>query len=280
MVRRDEDMKGSRHRPQGVSSRCASPTGASPVRVIAGEPGSRSTSSGDGEARHQEPLRREQERGPQHQVKPAASTDAQWKGRAAHVTAKAILDEQKSGAESPSSLSGVWGAARVQGEARNTRDPAASSSSRQCAPYKPKAKSGVAQRKSEGVVVPLISTTKNVEGGKGLCFGHARRGATCEGMPARANHPVVLVHDDKARHPQRELWVRAKSGEASTTTRARPRRDGRGSLGPSRPRTVMQATPRRPSGSRVREIRKHGLNGGPESLLMTRVPRKGLRIYQ
>lgn len=67
------------------------------------------------EADRQKPLRREQPRGPQHQVKPAASKDLQGESRATHVLAKAIHDAQRSGVESVSSLSGVGGAARVEG---------------------------------------------------------------------------------------------------------------------------------------------------------------------
>jgi hypothetical protein len=60
-------------------------------------------------------------------VKPAASIDLQTGGRAAHVTAKAILD---TGAPKPVVGSGgVFGAARVTGEVRNTRHPSAPSES-------------------------------------------------------------------------------------------------------------------------------------------------------
>ena len=52
-----------------------------------------------------------------------------------------------------SDLGGVGGAARVQGEVRNTRDPSAQPSSRQGGSYKPKAKASAAQRESEGIVV-------------------------------------------------------------------------------------------------------------------------------
>ena len=69
----------------GPLSRCASPAGESPVPVSAGAPGSRPQARGrdpGGPKRGVESLqrrepRREQERGPQHEVKPAASTDKQ-----------------------------------------------------------------------------------------------------------------------------------------------------------------------------------------------------------
>ena len=118
-----------------------------------------------GEAWRQEPRKREQVRGPQHEVKPAASTGLQWEGRAAHVTAKATPAARESGwAEG---FPGVLGAARGQGEERNTRDPSASRQSPQVAPYKPKVKGADAQRKSEGSTVPLMGVQQNALGGKG-----------------------------------------------------------------------------------------------------------------
>jgi len=191
MVRRDEPKqpKGSR------GSGCTSPAGESPVPVSAGAPGSRSTvhaEMGAAEAGRRKPLRREQERGPQHQVKPAASTDLQRESRAAHFTAKATSRAQKSGSESARDLSGVRGAARVEGEVRNTGGPSAQSWSRQGGSYKPKAKSSAAQRKSEGIVVPKIGTTNNVPGGKGPCGGRDGGEGKREGMTgrkSRSNHP-------------------------------------------------------------------------------------------
>ena len=101
---------------------CACPTGESPVPVGVGAPGSRSqVVEGDLRARagRQEPVKRrescigEQARGPQQEVKPAASSDLQPAGRAAHVTAKAtsLAQEPKRAGD----CGGVWGAARVQG---------------------------------------------------------------------------------------------------------------------------------------------------------------------
>ena len=86
------------------------------------------------------PLRREQARGPQHEVKPAASTELQPESRAAHVTAKATSRARQSGDARARGLGGVRGAARVQGDERNTRGPSARPGSGQGASYKPKAK--------------------------------------------------------------------------------------------------------------------------------------------
>jgi hypothetical protein len=108
------------------ASCCTVPAGESPVRVGAGAPGSRPQARGEiraTRAGRQEPLRRKQERGPQHEVKPAASSDPQRESLAAHATAKATSTAQSSGVESVEGLPGVWGAARVQGAMQNWRGP-------------------------------------------------------------------------------------------------------------------------------------------------------------
>jgi hypothetical protein len=85
-------------------------------------------------------------------VKPAASTESQPAGRAAHVTAKAT--SQARVPKLVGDCGGVGGAARVAGEAWNTRDPSARPWSWQGGSYKPKAKANTVQRESEGIVVP------------------------------------------------------------------------------------------------------------------------------
>jgi hypothetical protein len=160
MVRREvvRGPSGLVRRPTTIC--CASPAGASPVPVGVGAPGSRPrTSKGDlrlqagcqEPARRWKPRNREQTRGPQREVKPAASTNLQPGGRADHVAAKATW-----GARVPKLAAysgGVRGAARVSGEERNTRDPSARPASWQGDSYKPKAKVNTAQRESEGIVV-------------------------------------------------------------------------------------------------------------------------------
>ena len=99
-------------------------TGVSPVRVSVGAPGSRPRLSHrevSGQAGRQEPLRREQARGPQHHVNPAASTERQCESRAAHVTAKAMSDAITT--DGALGLAGVEGAARVHSALWNRRDP-------------------------------------------------------------------------------------------------------------------------------------------------------------
>src|SRR5438270_9187433 len=99
-------------------------------------------------AKQRELLSGERTRGPQHQVKPAASTHEQSGGRAAHVTAKATssVGEPKPIVDS----GGVGGAARVSGEARNTRDPSAQLLSGAGGSYKPMPQSIAGQGESEG----------------------------------------------------------------------------------------------------------------------------------
>ena len=202
MVRREEAERTSKGESE-VSS-CTSPTGESPVPVSAGAPGSRSAVRAEmpeAEAGRQEPLRREQERGPQHEVKPAASTELQGESRAAHVTAKATSRTPRSGGTRVRGLSGVGSAARVEGEVRNTRDPSARSLSRQGGSYKPKAKSSAVQRKSEGIVVARMGTKNNVTGGKGPCGdrdeGEGKRKGMA-GRKGRSNHPDRLAIDQRA----------------------------------------------------------------------------------
>jgi Tfp pilus assembly protein FimV len=210
-----------------------------------------------------------QAHGPQHQVKPAASTELQSGGRAAHVTAKAT---SSAGAPKPVNDSGgVWGAARVQGEVRNTRDPSAQSRSRQGGSYKPKAKSSAAQRESEGRVVPLIAVTNNAAGGKAPCFGQAWCESKREGMAARSGpkDPGAGSCGVQVRQPQSELRSEAERHCTSSSSPIRRAQSdacvrGRGPDGCA----VVHAPSGGPSVSRVPEIGTHGLNGGPAFLLL------------
>jgi len=227
MVRRDV-KEGPKPEGAGITlACCATPTGESPVPVGVGAPGSRpQVLEGDlcARAGRQKPVRRreprsgEQARGPQHKVKPAASTDLQPAGRAAHVTAKATSSAREP--KRADGCGGVWGAARVQGVERNTRGPSARPESGQARSYKPKAKSSRAQRESEGIVVldgaaravPTKAVRHNAAGGKGPCGGHAEIAGKREGMAGQTgpNHPVGPKPDDKVRQLQRQLWAAAK----------------------------------------------------------------------
>jgi hypothetical protein len=161
MVRRDVMVRLSASERELVIACCASPAGESPVPVSIGAPGSRpQTVEGDLPVQAgcqkpvmwREPYGGKPIRGPQHQVKPAASTDLQPVGRADHLAAKATLPTRAP--KLVGDCGGVGGAARVSGEGRNTRDPSARPLSWQGASYKPKAKADTVQRGSEGIVVP------------------------------------------------------------------------------------------------------------------------------
>jgi len=197
----------------GPGSCCTTPAGESPVRVSAGAPGSRPPAGGEipsSEAGRREPLRREQGCGPQHDVNPAASTDLQPGSRAAHVTAKAT---SFAGVPEPAGgPGGVWGAARIQGVVGNRRDPSARPESGRGDPYKPKAKSGAAQRESEGIVVPWIAMANNVAGGKGPWGGCVVGAGKREGMAAESgpNDPAGRRPCVKVRQLRRRLWAAAK----------------------------------------------------------------------
>src|SRR5882757_4025212 len=132
MVRRDDDRNPDPVRERNLTSCCDDPVGESPASGSAGAPSSRPAAEGEiptAEAGRQKRARQQrlrstkQARGPQHEVKPAASTDEQSESRAGHVAAKATSTTQ--GPERVADLGGVRGAARVQGSSRNTRDPSA-----------------------------------------------------------------------------------------------------------------------------------------------------------
>jgi hypothetical protein len=290
MVRRDAEEVLIPAKGEATLACCATPTDESPVPVGVGAPGSRpQVVEGDLRARagRRKPVRwrkprsGEQARGPQHEVKPAASTHLQPAGRAAHVTAKATslaLEPKRA-----RGCGGVGGAARVQGVVWNTRDPSARPESGQASSYKPRAKSNRAQRESEGIVVPMgpaqaglaKAVRHNAAGGKGPCGGHAAGAGKREGMagPTGPNDPGDEESRDEVRQLQRQLWAAAKRAPGGHVHVQYPigRRDAlpptcTGIAVPA-PRLSFGTSPhnaacRRPLVSRVREIRMHGLKGG------------------
>ena len=209
MVRReDADARA-------LASRRSPPAGASPASVSAGAPSSRPQARDENcvaRAGCQKPLRREPVRGPQHHVKPAASTYVQPESRAGHVAAKAMPDAPLSGGVRPSGLGGVWGAARGHGGERNTRGPSARPESGQRGSHKPTAKTSPAQRESEGTVVVTRLAPQNASGAKGPCGGNVGSAGTHEGMTGStgSNHPEGCKSLDKVRQLQRRLWSAAK----------------------------------------------------------------------
>ena len=212
-------------------------------------------------AQRREPYSGERSDGPQHQVKPAASIDLQTGGRAAHVTAKAILD---TGAPKPVAGSGrVLGAARATGEVRNTRDPSAPSESGRSGSYRPKAKSSAVERESEGIVVPQTlgrargtnAVNNNAAEGKGPCGDRAGGAGQRERMTGKTGS-----HDSGG--SPREYF------EHLGHYRLRGTISGQGKPPGRRPRHAgADGSPV----SRVRKIRTHGLNGGLDLLYPHRV---------
>ena len=143
-------------------------------------------------------------------MKPAASSHKQSERRAVHFTVKATFSPRESGWGEK--LGGVEGAARVEGEVRNTRDPSAQPTYGKDRPHKPSAKAGGVQRESEGVVVPTMAVKKNAVGGKGPWFEGASAGGKGEGMKreSASNNPVRQEPDEKVRQLQRKLYGIAK----------------------------------------------------------------------
>ena len=122
-----------------------------------------------------------------------------------------------------SGLSGVREMARDHGPVWNRRDPSAQPSSGKDPRYKPMVKSEGGQRKSDGVVVPLIGVQHNAPGGKGPDFGHVSEGGKRGGMAgtARSSNPDGpqsvglnrLPPVSPVRELQRKLWTAAKQSE-------------------------------------------------------------------
>ena len=155
---------------------------------------------------------------------------------------------------------GVGGRTRDESSARNRRDPPRQPTSGKGGAHKPKAKGRRAGRESEGPIVPARAATKTPPEGRGPALVMSADGGKCEGMAERPNNPI-----DKARQLQRRLYVLAKRGPQGRI-HANPNRIGWGDGLPeawhrSLHRTRARDTSR-PSVSRVRENRMHGLKGG------------------
>ena len=217
MERRDDDGDPAGQPGGSPSSRCVDPAGASPVSVSASAPSSRPAAEGEiptaeagcrKRASRREPISEERVREPQHEVKPAASKQSQPGGRADHLAGKATSATRA--LEHVVDPGGVGGAARVQGSIRNTRDPSAPPSSRLGGSNRPRAKAPIAQRKSDGAIVPMRTAPHNAVGGKGHERGHVVEEGKREGMAARPNHPERRRAIDKVRQLQRRLCAAAK----------------------------------------------------------------------
>ena len=155
---------------------------------------------------------------------------------------------------------GVGKRAHSEGLVGNRRGPTRRPTSGEGGAYKQMVKWHRAGRESEGLVVPTMERYQNLSGGKGPCFGRARDGGKCEGMTARSNNPF-----EKARELHEGLSADAKHRRAAWYA-ADPVRARGGDGSPSS--WVLHTARRcactvgRPSVSRLREIRMHGLKGG------------------
>jgi RNA-directed DNA polymerase len=100
----------------------------------------------------------------------------------------------------------------VQGSSRNTREPSAQPSSRPGGGNRPEAKATIAQRKSDGVIVPTMAATNNAAGGKGHERRHVGEEGKRKGMTGRtgSNSPGRRRPLDNVRQLRRQLWVAAK----------------------------------------------------------------------
>ena len=219
MERRDDDGRLEGAADGNPESCREDPAGESPASGGARAPSSRPAAKGEiptveagrqKRASQRELISEERVREPQHEVKPAASKEKQSEGRAGHATGKATSTTRD--LEHVVDLGGVRGAARVQGSTRNTRDPSAQPTSRLDGSNRPSAKATIAQRKSDGVIVPAMVATKNAAGGKGHERGHVgdegkRKGMTGE---SRSNSPERHKPIDHVRELQNRLWAAAK----------------------------------------------------------------------
>ena len=219
MERRDDDGRLVGEADGKPESGRGDLAGASPVSVSARAPSSRPAAEGEiptaeagrqKRASQRELISEERVREPQHQVKPAASKDSQSGGRASHVMGKATSTTRA--LEHVVDSGGVRGAARVQGSLRNTRDPSAPPLSRLDGSNRPSAKATIAQRKSDGVIVPTMVVTKNATGGKGHERGHVGDEGKRKGMTGerRSNSPERQKPIDNVQELQNRLWAAAK----------------------------------------------------------------------
>jgi hypothetical protein len=250
---------------------CTRPAGGSPATV--GTPGApcsrlRATSEMAASERSVESLdwaigpgQRKQSCGPNvsESLQPREISTERQGGRADHVAAKAT-DCGRVVTGDPQDTLGVGEGARSEGLVRNRRDPPRRPTSGEGGGYKPMAKCHRAGRESEGLVVPWMAPTKTSPEGRGPALVTLTNWGKGEGMPYWANYPF-----EKAREPGNELSVVAKlvaplgavlvsQEPLGVTTPGRMA----GLLG----RLSDASNTGRPSVSRVRENRMHGLKGG------------------
>jgi hypothetical protein len=275
MVRRGAEEELTPTRGEGISAGHATPTCEMTVPAGVGAPGG-GPQVVEGvlpsRAGRQRPVKRRKAcsggpaRGPQHEVKRAASTPAQAAVRAAHGTAKATSPAREP--KLTGGCGGVGGAARAQGQVRNVRGLSARpESGPACSPESPErspgVRSGWIHRDSAG-------------GSQYRTAGcTARRARPCGIMRLEGRVPAVVRLRQRASlggRPARpdlgtplDISLTPKGGNCKGSSGLRPggyradaRRCGTCPLQPNR--AMLRADD--PWSSRVREIRMHGLSGG------------------
>ena len=250
--------------------------GVSPVRVIAGEPGSRPQSRGEIPAaeRGVESLLE----GASARAATAASSQSQSGSRAAHLTVKAMPISPGSGIGLAGSLRGRGSCTRARSD-HGTRETRLSSLVSKDRSYTPMVKSSGGQRESEGAVVVKIGVQNNAPGTKGPHFGRACHRGTRMGMDGLTvpnlpggRLPVAAVLSEMVclatrgadvQQLGRELWAAAKRPPGSGVDALVPRSgDSLRVASDVRVLGDRVAASGRPSVSRVRENRMHGSRGG------------------
>ncbi len=175
-------------------------------------------------AGHQEPQWREQARGPQHEVNPAASSEKQWESRAAHVTVKATSAARRSG-NGAAGLPGVWGTARAHGSMRNRRDvcPGSRDGLAGESPATVMAKQPCSGWPAEGETRPSKRHDKVPSGGERACGPYVEesqrsvvkfRPREREACGSRASVSRVKAMEG-ARNLEQHRWTRRRSGSGT-----------------------------------------------------------------
>lgn len=207
------------------------------------------------------PVEREQSCGPNVseplQPREIGTRKVEWPSRSCRGEGKRL---RAAVSGEPQDTPGVREGARSEGLVRNRRDPPRRLTSGEGGGYKPMAKCHRAGRESEGLVVPRMASTKTTSEGRGpalVMFADRGKG---EGMPFGANSPF-----DKARRPGNELSVVAEfagTSSAAVVSQEPPRMTTSGRMAIALAPESNACGTGRPSVSRVREIRMHGLKGG------------------
>ena len=250
---------------------CTRPAGVSPVAVSTpGAPRSRLRASGEirpskrsveSRERGERPVQRKQSCGPNESE---SLQPREIKTRKVGRPSRSCRGEgnrlRMAESGDPQDTPGVREGARSEGLVRNRRDPTWRPTSGEGGGYKPMVKCYRAGRESEGLVVPWMALTRTTPEGRGPALVVSVVEGKGEGMPARANNPTI-----KARKPQSRLFIAAERpldllGSGSPMHRPAGLTIPSGPW-PERGRRRARAM-RRPSVSRVREIRMHGLKGG------------------